>query len=347
MHIEINSLMIMAKPKPVLIIGAILGVLIVAAGVVLPWYFFVYKNQPSDYPTWDLMFYGDTVEQSVNVTYEDIREEFNATTFQFNQTKWWDPDGYESVLVNFTGVSLWDIIQYSGVDYGTANAIKFVAIDGWKSPEISLEDVENNKSQIIVYYIEGEELLTGPEQGGNGYLMSAVNYSINESKKSSHFNVKWLIGVEFIIDWNVELFGDSSIVEENMTISYTELITSTELSHVNALINYTKPGISSELINVTGVTLWSLIQYLDVNYTTANGIRFVASDDFTSLGVPLSDVENEAEKILIVYMEDGVYLDPTEDGYLMSIVDYTLTQGTSSGQYKMKYLVGIEFLNLI
>jgi hypothetical protein len=335
-----------SKSKTGLILVAALGTMVVAAGVLVPMYFFVWKPESPPYPTWDLMFYGDTVDTSVNVTYQEIREEFDASAFHFNQTKWWDPDGYESVIANFTGIPLWDIIEYSGVDYGRANAIKFVANDGWKSPILSLEEVENNKSLIIVYYYEEGVLLTGPEDDGDGYLMSAVNYSINEAKKSSHFNLKWLIGIEFIIDWDVDLYGSSLLVEENMSISYTDLLTSAELTRVNTLINYTKPGISSELINVTGVTLWSVIQYLNVNYTTADGIRFVASDDWASNNVSMSDVENEAENVLIVYMENGQYLDPSEDGYLKSMVDYSLTIGTSSSKYKARYLVGIEFLTL-
>ncbi len=340
----------MAKPKPAFIIGAIVGVVIIATAVVVPWYYLVYQNRPSEYPTWDLMFFGNTVDQSVNVTYEDIREEFNVTTFHFNQTKWWTPDGYESVIANFTGVSLWDIIQFSGVDYGTANALRFVASDNWESPILSLDDVENNKSLIIVYYIEEETLLSGPAEGGNGYLMSAVNYSVNEGIKSSHFNLKWLVGVEFIIDWNLELFGSDSLVEENKSINFYELYNEeTLVRHENVLINYTEPGNYSELRNVSGVTLWSVIQYLEFNYTTATGIRFHTEGGWLSMNITLADVEVEADKILIVYKEDGEFLNPDPDegdGYLFSLVDFSLTDPDSSSQFCANFLDGIEFLIL-
>lgn len=341
----------MAKPNPALIIGAIAVVLVVAAGVVLPWYFFVYSNKPSEYPTWDLMFFGDTVDQSVNVTYEDIREEFNVSTFSFNQTKWWDETGYESVITNFTGVPLWDLIQYSGVDYGTANALRFVANDEWESPEISLDDVENNKSLIIVYYIEGDTLLTDPANGGDGYLMSAVNYSIDESKKSSHFNVKSLVGIEFVIDWDVTLLGESPLVQENLTISYNDILTHENLTRLNTEINFTNPDFpeDSELRNVTGVTLWSVIEFTDINYTTSTHINFIASDGFSTYNVSLSDIETYASKVLIIYEEDGEFLDPSSDGYLRSMVDYSITEGyaiQASGKYSNKFLSGIEFIQI-
>jgi hypothetical protein len=339
----------MPKPKYGIIIGAILGTLVVAAGVIIPLYFFVWNPNPT-YPTWDLEFYGDTVDQSTNITYQEIQEDFTPTPYTFNHTKWWTPDGYLSEIQNYTGIPLWDLIEYSGVDFGRANALRFVANDGWASPELSLEDVENNKSLIIVYYVDEGETLTGPEDGGNGYLMSAVNYSINEAKKSSHFNLKWLVGIEFLVDWDVTLFGESPLVEENMTISYNDILTHGDLTRVNTIINYTKPGIYSELRNVTGVTLWSVIQHLEVNYTTATHINFVASDGFATYNMSLGIVENNASKVLIVYMEDGELLDPLSDGYLISIVDYSITEGYAepkSSRYSAKFLNGIEFIDAI
>lgn len=339
----------MAKPKPVIIIASIVGVLVVASAVVLPWYFIVYQNKPSEFPTWDLEFFGDTVDQSVNVTYEDIREEFNATTFSLNHTEWGDQSFSE--IRNYTGVSLWDIIEYSGVDHGTANALRFVAKDGSVSPELSLVDVENNKSMIIVYYIEEETLLSGPKHGGNGYLMSAVNYTINESLKSSDFNLKWLVGIEFVIDWDVTLFGESPLVQENMTISYNDILTHENLTRLNTEINFTNPDFpeDSELRNVTGVTLWSIIEFTDINYTTATHIEFVASDGFSTYNVSLSDIETYTSKVLIIYEEDGELLDPSSDGYLKSLVDYSITEGYGiqrSGQYSSKFLNGIEFIQI-
>ncbi|MHA1111217.1 MAG: hypothetical protein ACTSRE_08940 [Promethearchaeota archaeon] len=339
----------MAKPKPVLIIGAIVGVLVVASGVVLPWYFLVYQNKPSEYPKWDLEFFGDTVDQNVNVTYEDIRDEFNLTTYHFNQTKWWDSDGYESVFTNFSGVALWDLIEYSGVDYGSANALRFVGNDGLKSPEISMDVVENNKSLIIVYYIEDDQLLTGLGQGGDGYLMSAVNYSINEEIKSSHFNVKWLVGVEFVIDWDVSLFGESSIVTENKTISYNDILTHENLTRVNVLLNQTNPGISSELINVTGVTLWSIFEVTGIDYGGATHINFFAFNGSSTYNVSINDIGDNENDVLIVFEVDGELLNPSSDGYLMSMVDYSITEGyvvPQSGEYASEFLNGIEFVDL-
>jgi len=330
----------MAKPKPQLIFGVVIGTLVVAAGVLVPWYFFVYKNNP--YPTWDLEFFGDTVVQSVNVTYGDIRDKLVAFDYSFNYTRWWSPDGYLSEIRNYTGIPLWDLIEYSGVNYGSANALRFVAADDYTSAILSLDVVENNKSLIIVCYEEEGELLTGPEDAGDGYLMSAVNYSINENIKSSQYTLKWLIGIEFLVDWDVTLFGDT-YVEENKTISYYDIVHSPELDrYENVLINYTKLGISSELLNVSGVSLWSIIQYTEVNYTTASGVNFTASD-WNSYTVSLDWVENNASKVLIVYALNGELLNPDSDGFLISLVDYTLTVGTSSSKFKAKFLSGIEF----
>jgi len=184
--------------------------------------------------------------------------------------------------------------------------------------------------------------LTGPEDAGDGYLMSAVNYSINENIKSSQYTLKWLIGIEFLVDWDVTLFGDT-YVEENKTISYYDIVHSPELDrYENVLINYTKLGISSELLNVSGVSLWSIIQYTEVNYTTASGVNFTASD-WNSYTVSLDWVENNASKVLIVYALNGELLNPDSDGFLISLVDYTLTVGTSSSKFKAKFLSGIEF----
>jgi len=330
------------KSKTGLIIAAILGTLVVTAGVLVPMYFFVWKT---DYPTWDLKFFGGTVDQSVNVTYKEIQKEITSSNYSFNHTKWWTPDGYESEIRNYTGISLWDLIKFSGVDYGRANALRFVAEDGWASPELSLEVVENNKSLIIIYNIEEGEILLGPEDEGNGYLRSAVNYSINEAKKSSHFNMKWLTGIEFVIDWDLTLYG--GIVDEELPISYNDILTNPNLTrYENVAVNYTK--YESELVTVSAVSLWSIIEEIDLNYTTANMINFTSDfSDFESKeSVPLDWVENNESMVLIVYAIDGELLDPDEDGYLLSLVDYTLTIGTYSSKYKVRYLDGIKFFEI-
>ncbi|MBN2155386.1 MAG: hypothetical protein JW776_05040 [Candidatus Lokiarchaeota archaeon] len=337
----------MAKSKSGIMIAVVVGILVVAAGVLVPLYYFVWRPQSPNYPTWDLKFYGDSVDQSKNITYQEIQEEFSATEYSFNHTRWWDPDGYLSEIRNYTGIPLWDIIEYSEVDYGHANALRFVALDGFKSPALSLDVVENDKSLIIVCIAEEGVILTGPEEDGEGYLMSAVNYSIDETKKSSHFNMKNLIGVEFLVDWDLTLFGET-YVETNITISYNDFVNSAELDRHNVLLNYTKlwdNGTirSSELVNVTGVTLWSIIQYTEVNYTTASGVKFIANDEWSTWTVSLDWVEENASKVLIVYEENGQLLDHESDGYLYSMVDYSLTEGTSSSQFKAKFLMGIEF----
>lgn len=344
------------KSKSNIIIAAVIGTLVVAAGVLVPMYFFVWKPESPTSPTWDLEFFGDEVAVSKNVTYQEIIEEFTATDFSFNYTKWKDAF-FSTEICNYTGVPLWDLIQFSGVDYGRANAIRFIAYDHYDplglgtelggSPTISLDVVENNKSLIIVAFKEEGVILTGPEEDGDGYLISAVNYSVNEEIKSSNYKFKNLIGIQFMIDWELSLYGESPLVEETKTISYQEILNNPNLTrYENIQVNYTKS--SSELVTVSAVSLWSIIEEVDLNYTTANTVNFTSafSDYESKASVPLDWVENNESMVLVVYAVDGELLDPNDDGYLFSLVDYELDQATSSSWYKVKFLDGIKFFEL-
>jgi hypothetical protein len=101
--------------------------------------------------------------------------------------------------------------------------------------------------------------------------------------------------------------------------------------------------------NVSGVSLWSVIQFLDLNYTIANAVEFHADDGWVSWNVSLTDVESEASKVLIIYKQDGEFLDPDldeGDGYLMAIVDFSLTDPDSSSKFGTKFLTGIDFITI-
>lgn len=288
----------------------------------------------------EIRFFGDTIATNISVTYDEITGDMTGSHF-VNQSYTYVNAFGTSKTSNYTGVTLEDLITYAEVDYGAATAFQFWGIDGWRSPAIDIGLWQQYVDVISIVFAENGVLI--PEK--DGPFISIVNHSIMDPKASSRFRVKNLAGIQFLSYpvWNITIFGN---VEKNSTIYYSELIHpwgpagSGGLVKVNAQINY-----SNSLRDYTGISALDIMDYSGIKNTSIiNDIRFIGADLWTTQNVSYSWVLNNENDVLVVYARDSVLLDPETDGYLNSVVDYSLTYPTGSGQYRAKYLLYIEIL---
>lgn len=172
-------------------------VLIIAVGISIPlitWGIFTF-NQPQ---AWDIRLFGSTVAEEKRVSYQEIINESLFTPLidvPFNYTK---ANG-ANYLINFSGITIWDLILYSGVDYGAANAIRFHSWDGQASfVTVNLNTVEQNSSMILIAFAENGVLFGFP-RSGEGPVKSIVDFRLTDPLISCAYATKWLNGIEFVI----------------------------------------------------------------------------------------------------------------------------------------------------
>lgn len=318
-------------------------IIIAAVAIPLGIYGYIALNRPN-YPSYNLTFYGN-IDQNKTMSYADIMTgNFNKIIDQnYTYVKNFNGDNTSSVILS--GISLWDLIQASGVNYSYSNAIELVGIDGYASPEISLASIEANKDQVLVVYAEDGTTLQGPEQNGDGYLMGFVSFNLTNPTGNSKYEIHNLVGIRFLYP-DLTFFGN---VAQNETISYDKIMTHNFNNVTNA--NYTLVknfnGDNTSTVVLSGINLWDLIQYSGVNYTNSTEIKFIGIDGWSSLAVNLTTVENDTNQVLVVYAVNGTNLEgPAQDGdgYLMSFVSYNITNPVGNSKYEVHNLVGIEFV---
>ncbi|MFX1294478.1 MAG: hypothetical protein ACFFD2_06450 [Promethearchaeota archaeon] len=306
------------------------------------------KSQQQSPIEWTITLYVDETEQ-VNVTYQEITDTSLFPTFtnqHFVTIKYVeqiiDKDGY------YTGISLWDLITYSGINITSKNAVKFVASDGWATPSIPLSLIQNSGSLAAIVY---------DQQGGwfdlveYGPLLPMINASIYNPKVSSRLSPKNFTKIVFETynNWNLTLGGDFQ--EGNATFALSEIMTaSVKFSDrvENMLFNYTDINGITELRNLTGIGVNPLFDrntIINETAMTANAIRFVAEGGHKSNTISWADVKNNDREIAIIWAENGELLDET-NGYLMAVVDFNINPTTNSSYYWTEKVVGIEFLTL-
>ncbi len=324
----------------------VLVVIAIIVGASLPlvlWLAFP-QQSPID---WTITLYVDEGEQ-VNVTYQEITNTSLYTTFT-NQhlvtikyvSQNIDKDGL------YTGISIWDLIQQSGINYSTANHIRFEASDGWMSPAIPLSLIESAGSLAAIVY---DRVGGWHDLVEYGPLMPIINHSVTDSITSTRYSVKNFTKIIFETynNWNLTIFGD--FAENNATFSLGQVMTSS--SHwsrrvTNEIFNYTDVGGTSELRNFTGISVWDLFdRNTIIENITGNAIRFVAEDGNKSKEIPLTTVEDNTTKVAIVWTEDGVPLG-SSNGYLMGVLDFTLFPLSNSSEFWTEKVVGIEFFFIV
>ena len=81
-------------------------------------------------------------------------------------------DQYE---VNYTGVSVWGILEYASVHYPNSTGIYFKSYDSYTTEILPLEKIETNPLGVIIAYQEGDDPLNPNDDGP---MRAIVNLSV-------------------------------------------------------------------------------------------------------------------------------------------------------------------------
>ena len=178
---------------------ALLLIIILGSSIpLISWGVVNYIKNSNKEINWSITLFGDTVADNATVSYQEIT---NDTFFSqilnapFNYCR----SNGESSWRFFSGIAIWDLIEYTNISYGAANAIRFYDYTGQPSiVTLDLSIVEDNASLVIIAYAENESLFGGPP-AGEGPLKSMVDCRLTYPIITCGYHTKWLAGIEFII----------------------------------------------------------------------------------------------------------------------------------------------------
>ena len=128
------------------------------------------------------------VKEELKLSIADLKsDKYNQVTDDFNfrnsyGTEWTD---------EYTGVTLWSILEAEGILESHASTFVFISQDGYESPEpLSIEDIAKNYEDqvIIAYEIEGELL-----SDDNGPVRSVIDHEVLEDLEPDHYNSQFAV----------------------------------------------------------------------------------------------------------------------------------------------------------
>ncbi len=183
----------------------------------------------------------------------------------------------------------------------------------------------------------------------DGPLLPMINQSVIHPLITSSYMVKNCTQIIFeeFNDWNLTIFGNLN--GPNATFSLGQVIWANRPSSrfTNRIFNYTDVGGTSVNRTFNGISVYDLYYRNTVFGSTppATKVRFIAEDGSMSNNLTFATVKggSTAGKIAIVWAEDGVLLDET-NGYLMAVVDFSITTPTNSSYYWTEKIVAIQFM---
>lgn len=141
--------------------------------------------------------------------------------------------------------------------------------------------------------------------------------------------------------------GDMLVGDVNVT--YAALNGSVHARHQASIFTRNSYGVD-DTFTVVGVRLADLIVDLGIDYGTATGIQFIATDGFESPFVPLSMVFGHPDQVLIYNVRDGDYLtNETEGGSgpLRAVVNWTALGPIANDPFHAKWLSGVSFVECL
>jgi hypothetical protein len=279
-------------------------------------------------------------DDSLAYTLEDI-EAFETINAQGTFTTSTNAD-YEA---SYVGVPMTTFI-------GNVNAdatIRVTAADGYSMnyPAATFQDTSEG-TWILAYKENGEYMPFDP-----GYFR-IVMVGQDNPHFSSALSAKMVVLIEVIgvyVDYSLEMSG-----EVDRTFSRSELEEGVGCPCHVATVSVTSKGVTSEY---TGIPLWRLIAFVDddifpmadlgLHYNDSDfndelassgyAIDLVASDGYTQ--TVTSDMIAQDERFIVAFKKDGIFLDPSSNGYMRFIFDDSVELPEGSNLRSVKFLAEI------
>jgi hypothetical protein len=288
-----------------------------------------------------ITIFGPTLSQNKTIYYSEITDPASFTQI-INETLTYINSAGSATTRKYSGITLWDLITYSGVSLAGVSAIQFWASDGFFSVSIPIELCQQaNHSLMLIAYSSSQTY-----SAGENYRFIA-NHSLFDVKASSLFYTKKLVKIELLNypDWTITINGS---VSQKVNISYSELFTYAPCTGRTGgfihSINQTVGWSATSTRIISGISVKQILDYLNIQNTTIfTKIRFMSSNSNSTYG-QYSWVSQNETMVLVAYAQDGILFNPSDPGYVRAIVDYNLTKtiGATAGNFAVKYLLYIE-----
>ncbi len=166
--------------KILIFFGAILAVTIP-----LIWYNFSVQNPI----IWELKISGN-VNQEVIIHYQQLVDgDYGMITdreFYFKNSF-----GTEDYYI-FSGASLWQILNQTGVLRGNSSEFYFRCADNYETATLSLASIQANPQYVIIAFKQGDDYIKPKSEGGDGPLRAVVDYELTKPAPNSQYWAKYV-----------------------------------------------------------------------------------------------------------------------------------------------------------
>ncbi len=96
----------------------------------------------------------------------------------------------------YTGASLWQILNQTGVLKGNSTQYYFSCYDNYVTEKLWLSDIEANPDYVLIAFKKGSEFLKPKSEGGEGPLRAIVDFNLTDPGPNSEY---WAMYVNEII----------------------------------------------------------------------------------------------------------------------------------------------------
>jgi DMSO/TMAO reductase YedYZ molybdopterin-dependent catalytic subunit len=155
--------------------------------VTIPFLFYNYSVQNPI--LWELKITGN-VNQEITIQYQQI---VNGTFGLVEDRPFFFKNSYGTEYwENYTGASLWQILNQTGVLPVNATQFYFRSVDNWVTNPLLLDDISAHPDFVLIAFKLGDEILLPKDQGGNGPLRAIVDYNLTKPNVNSEYWAKYV-----------------------------------------------------------------------------------------------------------------------------------------------------------
>ena len=151
--------------------------------------FLIYNYQVQNPILWELKITGN-VTHEVNVTYSQI---VNGDYGLIENRPFYFINSYgTNFWQNYTGASLWQILNQTGVLPPNATKFYLQSVDNYVTGTLWLDNISANPDYVLIAFKLWNEVIQPKDQGGDGPLRAIVDYNLTKPEVNSQYWAKYV-----------------------------------------------------------------------------------------------------------------------------------------------------------
>jgi hypothetical protein len=167
-----------------------LAIAIVCVTVILALVPFILYNYKTQNPiVWGLLITGN-VDHEVVIQYQGI---VNGTYGIIEDRTFFWKNSYGTTGTDiYTGASLWQILNQTGIVRPNATKYYFRCFDNYNTNNLTLSDIQAHPEDVIIAFKRGDEFLQPMEKDGDGPLRAIVDYTLTSPNPNTEYWAKYV-----------------------------------------------------------------------------------------------------------------------------------------------------------